>query len=87
MRMAVGSVVVVVKGVSRHISWRVLMRPPVICFVWTKLGSVVGHSVGKKEETRRRASVGLRRIGLVVALVAMFVDVIFCSLLHEKDRF
>jgi hypothetical protein len=24
---------------------------------------------------------------LVVALVAMFVDVIFCSLLHEKDRF
>ena len=73
MRMALGSIMA---GVSRQIRWRVLMRPPVIFFVWTKLGSVVGHSVGKKEETRRRASVGLRRIGLVEALVAMFVDVI-----------
>ena len=88
IRMALGSVFVVVVGVvSRHIIWRVLMRPPKICFVWMAVGFVVGHSVGKKEETRRRASVGLRRIGLVVALVAMFVDVIFCSLLHEKDLF
>jgi hypothetical protein len=50
--MAVGSVVVVVKGVSRHISWRVLMRPPVICFVWTKLGSVLAHSVERRRRRR-----------------------------------
>ena len=84
--MAVGSVLGETV-VSRHISWRVLMRPPVICFVWTALTGVAAHSVGKKEETSLRASVVFRGIGLVVLLATMFVDVIFRLLLHEKDRF
>jgi len=49
------------------------MRPPVICFVWTARGSVVAHSVGKNEETSRRASVVSRRIGVPVLVAAMFV--------------
>lgn len=80
--MAVGSVVAVVKGVSRHISWRVLMRPPVICFVWTAPTGVDAHSVGKKEETSLRASVVVRGIVVRFSLAAMIVDGRFCFSHH-----
>lgn len=76
--MAVGSVFVAAGAVSRHISCRLLTRPPVICFVWTALGSVVAHSVGKKAETSRRAEGVSRRIGARDSLAAMFVGGTFC---------
>lgn len=83
--MAVGSVFVEAV-VSRHISCKLLISPPVICFVWTALTPVVAHSLGKNEETSWRASVVLRRIGVRVSLAAMFVDVTFCFPSCEKDR-
>lgn len=82
--MAFGSAMA---ALSRHISCRLLMRPPVICFMWTALGSVVAHSVGKNEETKRRASVEFRRIGVLVLVAAMFVRGTFCFPVREDCIF
>lgn len=86
--MAVGSVVVAAGAVSRHTSCRLLMRPPVICFVWTALGSVVAHSIGKKDDTSRRAEGVSRRIGVRGgSLAAMFAGEMVCLPFCEKDMF
>ena len=85
--MTVGSMEVVAGAVSRHINWRLLTRPPVICFVWTALTSVVAHSVGKKAETSRRAEGVSRRIGVraSVSSAAMFVGGTVCFSRSEKN--
>ena len=82
--MAFGSVMA---GVSRHINCRLLMRPPVICSVWTASASVVAHSVGKKDATSRRASGVSRRIGVRGSLVAILLDGEFHFPIPEKYQF
>jgi hypothetical protein len=49
------------------------MRPPVNSFVWMAVGSVVGHSWGKKEETRWWAAGVVRRIGESVWVLSAMV--------------
>lgn len=85
--MAVGSVVVAVGSVSRHISCKLLMRPPVIRFVWTALISVVAHSDGKKDDKSRRASSVSNRIGVGGSVAAMFVGGIGRFPIRESERF
>lgn len=68
MRRALGSVLVG-EVLVRQMSWRELMRPPVISRVWTSVRGVLAHSCGKKEETRVRAVGVGRRIGVLVDIV------------------